>query len=266
MVMTDPGLTGVLDGDESPTNTAEDLLSAHEVVPKHLKTEPELDRVPCPYCDKDFRGGRWGKGPLASHVKYKHKDRPQIGKTPPAKGKPKLPKSAAVAKAVPEPKAKARKPAGENLSLLVSGGAQFAAKSGYVPLANALMFEAPAAGQVIDLAIADTWSDKHLVQPLMGGVEKWEAVGACLGLPLKVHLISIYPGLQAAFEPSMRRDAEEILILSVPTIRKKVERDRKVVDALAELGHLDPAIAADPDPIGSIIAGFYGPTEAPSDN
>jgi hypothetical protein len=49
----------------------------------------------------------------------------------------------------------------------------------------------------------------------------------------------------------------------VPTIRKKVERDRKVVDALAELGHLDAAIANDPDPIGSIIGGFYGPTEAP---
>jgi hypothetical protein len=169
-----------------------------------------------------------------------------------------------VAKAVPEPKAKARKPAGENLSLLVSGGAQFAAKSGYVPLANALMFEAPAAGQAIDLAIAGTFVDRKIVQPLVGGAEKWEALGAVITLPVMVHLISIYPGLQSAFEPQLRRSAEEILILSVPTIRKKVERDRKVVDALAELGHLDPAIAADPDPIGSIIAGFYGPTEAPS--
>ena len=266
MVMTAPGLTGVLEGDESPTDTTEDLLSAHEVVPKHLKTEPEQERVPCPYCDKDFRGGRWGKGPLASHVKYKHKDKPQIGKTPSAKGKPKLPKSAALAKAVPEPKAKARKPAGENLSLLVSGGAQFAAKSGYIPLANALMFEAPAAGQAIDLAIAGTFVDRKIVQPLVGGAEKWEALGAVITLPVMVHLISVYPGLQSAFEPQLRRAAEEILILSVPTIRKKVERDRKVVDALAELGHLDPAIANDPDPIGSIIGGFFGPTEAPSDN
>jgi hypothetical protein len=264
MVMTDPGLTGVLEGEASPTEIVEEFLSAHEIVPKHLKTEP--DRVPCPYCDKDFRGGRWGKGPLASHVKYKHKDQPQIGKTTPAKGKPKLPKSAAVAKAVPEPKAKARKPAGENLSLLVSGGAQFAAKSGYVPLANALMFEAPAAGQAIDLAIAGTFVDRKIVQPLVGGAEKWEALGAVITLPMMVHLISVYPGLQAAFEPQLRRAAEEILILSVPTIRKKVERDRKVVDALAELGHLDPAIAKDPDPIGSIIAGFYGVTEAPSEN
>jgi hypothetical protein len=252
----------VLDGDESPTDTAEDLLSAHEVVPKHLKAEPETE--PCPYCDKTFKAGGFGRAHLANHIKYSHKDKAPLKKTPPAKPKPKLPKSAAVAKAVPEPKAKARKPAGENLSLLVSGGAQFAAKSGYVPLANALMFEAPAAGQAIDLAIAGTFVDRKIVQPLVGGAEKWEALGAVITLPVMVHLISIYPGLQSAFEPQLRRSAEEILILSVPTIRKKVERDRKVVDALAELGHLDPAIAADPDPIGSIIAGFYGPTEAPS--
>jgi hypothetical protein len=264
MVMTDPGLTGVLDGDESPTNTAEDLLSAHEVVPKQAKAEPEQE--PCPYCNKTFKAGGFGRAHLANHIKYTHKDKAPLKKTPPAKPKPKLPKSAALAKAVPEPKVKARKPAGENLSLLVSGGAQFAAKSGYVPLANALTFEAPAAGQAIDLAIAGTWPDKHIVQPLVGGAEKWEALGAVIALPVMVHLISIYPGLQSVFEPQLRRAAEEILILSVPTIRKKVERDRKVVDALAELGHLDPAIAADPDPIGSIIAGFYGPTEAPSEN
>ena len=264
MVMTDPGLTGVLDGDESPTNTAEDLLSAHEVVPKHLKAEPETE--PCPYCDKTFKAGGFGRAHLANHIKYSHKDKAPLKKTPPAKPKPKLPKSAALAKAVPEPKVKARKPAGENLSLLVSGGAQFAAKSGYVPLANALMFEAPAAGQAIDLAIAGTFVDRKIVQPLVGGAAKWEAIGAVLTLPVMVHLVSVYPGLQAAFEPQLRRAAEEILILSVPTIRKKVERDRKVVDALAELGHLDPAIANDPDPIGSIIAGFYGPTEAPSEN
>jgi hypothetical protein len=261
MVMTDPGLTGVLEGDESPTDTAEDLLSAHEVVPKHLKAEPETE--PCPYCNKTFKAGGFGRAHLANHIKHTHKDKAPLKKTPPAKPKPKLPKSAALAKAVPEPKAKARKPAGENLSSLVSEGAQFVAMAGYVPLANALMFEAPATGEAIDLAIADTWPDKHIVQPFVGGAEKWEALGAVIALPVMVHLISIYPGLQSVFERRLRRAAEEILILSVPTIRKKVERDRKVVDALAELGHLDPAIAADPDPIGSIIAGFYGPTEAP---
>ena len=186
MVMTDPGLTGVLDGDESPTNTVEDLLSAHEVVPKQAKAEPEQE--PCPYCDKTFKAGGFGRAHLANHIKHTHPDKAPLKKTPPTKPKPKLPKSAALAKAVPEPKAKARKPAGENLSLLVSGGAQFAAKSGYVPLANALMFEAPAAGQAIDLAIAGTWPDKHIVQPLVGGAESGRPSGRSSPCPVMVHL------------------------------------------------------------------------------
>jgi 3-hydroxyacyl-CoA dehydrogenase len=81
MVMTDPGLTGVLDGDESPTDTAEDLLSAHEVVPKHLKAEPETE--PCPYCDKTFKAGGFGRAHLANHIKYTHKDKAPLKKTPP---------------------------------------------------------------------------------------------------------------------------------------------------------------------------------------
>ena len=56
MVMTDPGLTGVLDGDESPTDTAEDLLSAHEVVPKQAKAEPETGALPV--LRQDVQGGR----------------------------------------------------------------------------------------------------------------------------------------------------------------------------------------------------------------
>jgi len=91
-------------------------------------------------------------------------------------------------------------------------------------------------------------------------------VGACLSLPVMVHLCTVYPKLQGPLEAQMRRAAEEILVLSVPTIRKKVERNTKLAAAVAELGHLDPAIAADPDPVGSIVGSFFGMPEAPSEN
>jgi hypothetical protein len=261
--------------DEAETTAEEDvLLSSHEIAPKHLKTEPETRT--CPYCDKEFRKtGFGGFANLTQHVKYKHKDQPQIGKTTvPAgakkpRGRPRkttLPKSAAAVKAEDEKPPKRRKPAGENLALIVNGGAQFAASAGYLPLANCLAFEAPAAGQAIDVAIAGTWPDRHVIQPLVSGVEKWEAVGACLSLPVMVHLVSIYPGLRLPLEAQMRRAAEEILVLSVPTIRRRVDRNKKVTEALAELGHLDPAIASDPDPVGTIVGSFFNVAEAPSEN
>jgi hypothetical protein len=81
-----------------------------------------------------------------------------------------------------------------------------------------------------------------------------------------VHLVSIYPGLRLPLEAQMRRAAEEILVLSVPTIRRRVDRNKKVTEALAELGHLDPAIASDPDPVGTIVGSFFNVAEAPSEN
>lgn len=231
----------------------EDLTSRHETAPK--PAAPAAKEYKCPHCDKVYARGldRVRRTNLANHIRHQHKD------AAPAKPKTsvKLPKAAAAVKAVPEPKAKARKPAGENLALLVSLGAQFFARSGYLPLANSLAFEAPAAGQAIDTALAGSVIDRKVIQPLAGGAEKWEAVGACLSLPVLVHMCTVFPHLQGAFEPQMRRAAEEILVLSVPTIRKKVERDRKLADALAELGHIDPTIAASADPVGDILAGFF---------
>ena len=229
----------------------EDLTSSHETAPKQSKQPPASD-VPCPHCDTVYTRGpqRLRETNLKNHIRHHHKTAAPV--------KAKLPKSAAAVKAAgPEPKPKARKPAGENLAMLVSAGAQFAARSGYVPLAQSLAFEAPAAGQAIDTAIAGSVIDRKIVQPLAGGAEKWEAVGACLSLPVMVHLVSVFPHLQLALEPQMRRAAEEILVLSVPTIRKKVDRDRKVTEALIELGHIDPAIAASTDPVGDILAGFF---------
>ena len=232
----------------------DDLTSSREVAPKASK--PEAKEYKCPHCDTVYGKGldRIRRTNLSNHIRHKHKDAAPAK----AKGVAKLPKAAAAVKAVgPEPKTKARKPAGENLALLVSLGAQFFARSGYLPLANSLAFEAPAAGQAIDTAIAGSLIDRKIVQPLAGGAEKWEAVGACLSLPVLVHMCTVFPHLQPAFEPQMRRAAEEILVLSVPTIRKKVERDRKLADALAELGHIDPTIAASKDPVGDILAGFF---------
>ena len=254
-------MTDTLVADPFMPAEEDDLLTKHETPPAQVKTEPA--RQPCPYCERTFAPGKMGGMSLARHVNAKHKQ-PVKPKAP----SPKRPATARAAKADPERPAKVRKSAAENLSLLVSAGAQFAARTGALPLANALAFEAPAAGHALDQAVAGTIIDRKIVQPLNQGAEKWEALGAVLTLPIMVHLVSIYPALQDAFEPQIRRAAEDILVQSLPQIRKKVEKDRRVADALVELGHLDPTLAASADPVGDIVAGFFAgfapPPEAPS--
>ena len=228
----------------------EDLLSRDETPPKPT---PVPKSYPCPE-----PGCSWVGTNSAARATHKYKNhRGSKAKATTPKRAPAHPKAAAAAKASPATPAKARKSAAENLSLLVAAGAQFAARTGHLPLANALAFEAPAAGQALDGAVAGTFIDKKIVQPLNAGADKWEALGAVLTLPIMVHLVSLYPGLQEAFEPQIRRAAEDILVQSLPTIRKKVEKDRKVADALVELGHLDPTLAASADPVGDIVAGFF---------
>jgi len=232
-----------------------ELLSRDEVAPKPA---PSPKTYPCPEPDCAYVGSN-----PAARASHKYTAHRKAKAKPAAKRPPRNPKAAAAAKASPEPSRKARKSAAENLSLLVAAGAQFAARTGHLPLANALSFEAPAAGHALDTAVAGTIVDRKIVQPLNAGAEKWEALGAVLTLPIMVHLVSLYPGLQEAFEPQIRRAAEDILVQSLPTIRKKVEKDRRVADALVELGHLDPKLAASEDPVGAIIAGFFSGFSAP---
>jgi hypothetical protein len=235
----------------------EDLTSSSETAPKSAK--PEASDAACPHCDKVYRTGpqRLRDTNLKNHIRHHH------GTSVPAKQKG--PKVAAAAKVVgPKPKPKARKSAAENIAFAFETGARAAIVTGHVPLANSLSFVAPAGGETVDGAIAGSMIDRKIVQPLQTGSEKWAAVTAVLSLPLMVHLLTIYPALQPALEPQMRRAAEEILIMSVPTIRRKAERNRELTEALSELGALDPSIAASEDPVGEILAGFFAePVPAP---
>ena len=121
-----------------------------------------------------------------------------------------------------------------------------------------MKFSAPAAGQAIDQAIAGTLVDRKIIQPLAVGAEKWEAVSAVVSLNLIVWLATNYPAMGVALQAPARRAVEEIMVLSVPMLRKKVEKDRKLAEALEELKHLDPAgFGTDDDPIGTILESFF---------
>ena len=237
----------------------DDLTSRHETAPTTEK--PPAKDYPCPHCDKVYTNGPdfLRRVNLDNHIKHRHTDRPPVIPKAGRNAGLKHPRAKAAVKAVgPEPKPKARKPAGDNLALLWEGGAQAAALLGQVPLARSMKFSAPAAGQAIDQAIAGTLVDRKIIQPLAVGAEKWEAVSAVVSLNLIVWLATNYPAMGVALQAPARRAVEEIMVLSVPMLRKKVEKDRKLAEALEELKHLDPAgFGTDDDPIGTILESFF---------
>jgi hypothetical protein len=237
----------------------DDLTSSREVAPKASK--PEAKEYKCPHCDTVYGKGldRIRRTNLSNHIRHKHKD----AAPPKAKGVAKLPKAAAAAKAVPVPDKK-RVSAADNIALVWEGGAQLANGMGQGPLAQSLKFTAPAGGLAVDQAIAGSFVDRKFVQPLSQGAEKWEAVGAVVSLNLFVFLASNYPMMAPALAGPARRAVEEVMVRSVPYLRKKVEKDRKLAEALEELKLLDPNnFGTSEDPVGDILAGFFAGYQAP---
>lgn len=122
--------------------------------------------------------------------------------------------------------------------------------------AMAMGFSAPAAGLAIDDLIAGTKADK-VAQRVVSASDKWERVSSALGLPVMVTMVDLNPALFPILEEQMRDALGTVLVMSLPSLKKKRQQEREVTSALADLGELDPALAASPDPIGSLLSGFF---------
>jgi len=235
----------------------DDLLSDTEVMPATPVTPKPSFPCGVDDCTKEFTTPM-GRG---AHQRFAHgikgaaakKKKPAPKKKAPAESKPRQPATAVVR----------RKSAAEIIGEIFSGLGGVV-QTFDAPLGNVLAFEAPAAGLAIDKAVAGTALDRIIVQPLAGGAERWEALGAILALPLMIKLIEMQPALLVPLEPRLRSAVGQVLVYSLPAIKRRAEEERKVADALAELGALDPSIGKGGDPVGDIVRGLLAPMfEAP---
>jgi hypothetical protein len=131
------------------------------------------------------------------------------------------------------------------------------------PTGKALRFEAPAAGNAIDTAVAGTFIDRLAVQKIAGASERWEQLGSVLSLPVMIFMIGRFPDLADVFEEDLREAMEDVIIANVPLLEKKAARTKRATDALQRLGAIDPAVAASEDPIGDLLRGFFEPDAPP---
>lgn len=230
---------------------ADEPLTANEVAPKEPpKAEPVAT---CKACGASFKGVTRNMS-LGRHIKAKHPELAVAKKAPVRKAaaqrKPRTPKQDLVAQ---RPK---RVPTSDFISMAVAGAAQVIGTV-QPPVGAALSFEATAAGIALDQALAGTVVDRVLLQRAVKAKGKWESAGSVLAFPVLVALVSQRPVLYPALEPYMRTCLEDILITSLPAMKKRQERQRKAAVALAEIKGLDPILAESEDPVGDILLGMF---------
>lgn len=236
----------------------DELLSTKEVIPRPAEPAPPETR--CQHCEWRKAGvGSLQKAWLGQHLKRQHPEHysaPAKAKAAPrAKAAPKAPAAPKAAKAAP-----ARTTRRSTVGFLGRNLGRMAAFAGHVPVAapagRALELSRWSAAIAIDGLIAGTRADRP-VQKMASAGEKWERLGNGLGLPAMVLVCSMNPALAPLLEEDMREALAACLVDALPALRRRKERERQVAAALADLGELDPTLKDNPDPIGSLLQGFW---------
>lgn len=231
----------------------EDLLSPTETVPTPGDVRPAREVATCSECDETFRG------PARNYNLRKHVEKVHPTK---ADAKPAPAKKAPAKKAPAKPRPTMRRPLGETLGRLVLQAGRFINAAVDAPTGAAIMFEAGAAGEAIDRVIAGTMIDR----PLQKGAqvaERFEPLVPLVTLPVMTFMLSRNPMAGGMLEGELREALEEVLVQSLPLLRKRTQRTRATVDALTELKQLDPSLAESDDPIGLILQSFFQPASPP---
>ena len=217
----------------------DDLLSSHEVIPKATVTsEPgALDKI---------------RERIADRGKPK-----EPAKKVPAK------KVAAPKKTTPTPTAR-RRPLGESIARVVLQMGRLVNTLVDPPTGAAIMFEAGALGVAIDRAIAGTVIDKPL-QKGAAVAERFEPLVPLITMPAFIFMLSHNPSLEPVIEGELREALEDVLVQSLPLLRRRAERTEQTVNALAEMKKIDPSLADSDDPIAEILRSFFAHPAMPQE-
>lgn len=120
-----------------------------------------------------------------------------------------------------------------------------------VPVGNAMQFQAPVVGGVLDEAIKGTFIDT-LVQPIAGSGDRLKKVSAVVSMPVLVGVMERSPNSAAMLEPLLRQVIREHLTAMAPVIRQQRKQEVEYRKALDELG-----IEQGEDPVDDVIAAIW---------
>lgn len=233
----------------------DDIVSTREVLPREAAPTPALKSV----------GDRLRQmtGPRPQ------RPAPATAKKAPAARKATAPaaKAAPGVRGKPGPKpAPVRRPLGETISRLVLHIGRFVNTTVDPPTGAVLMFEAGALGEAIDGIIAGSPVDRF-AQKGAAISAKFEPLVPLISLPAMIFMLSRNPAMEPMLETELREAMEDVLVQSLPLLRKRAERVKKTAEALDELRQggstlpnlEDIDLKGAEDPIGEILHSFFAP-------
>lgn len=109
--------------------------------------------------------------------------------------------------------------------------ANITASQGLVPTARALQLQAPIAGMILEDSLRGTVVDR-IAQPIARGGEAAKEVGALLGVPVLVTLMTVKPHLAGQMVPTLRRMMREWAIVAGPRIKAREKREKRALEQL----------------------------------
>lgn len=141
--------------------------------------------------------------------------------------------------------------------------ANFTAGQGLIPTARALDLQAPIAGMILEDTLRGTVVDR-IAQPLARGGEAAKEVGALLGVPLIVTIMTVKPEAAPRMVPTLKKMMREWAIVAGPRIKAREKREKRALEQLGidDVAGLDDLVDEWMTALFAPVPGTEGAAEA----
>jgi hypothetical protein len=138
------------------------------------------------------------------------------------------------------------------------------ARGGYVPMARAMAWSAPVAGDIIEDATKGTIIDSA-VQPICRNTARWSDLFDLLGFWAAIGVAQQNPATAPAALEFARKRMVNLLPRMAANIKKERQKEREAVEAIAELmpdiRDLFPEMGPNDDPVAVLIGSLFAMPE-----
>lgn len=138
-----------------------------------------------------------------------------------------------------------------------SGVGGLAQRSGFVPLGRYMAWQAPAAGELLDQAVAGTVIDRKFLQPAVKARGRLDVVGAIMGPPALIIAIQRNPERAEMLLPALRSAIRGSLPTLLPAMKKAQAREEKINQAIRDYLPEGMDLPEGVDPVDMVIAQMF---------